>query len=126
MGDRTAQICTHVFVVASLFTTGDDKVRYTMPCDAMFVGPVSASLGTLGTTSGSTIVNVENISNSENITRNITFATTDSDLTAEGVLVATAVAITAGDGDVIGVNVDSCTTAATEKDLTVTIHYVGR
>ena len=126
--DTTGKAFSHTFVIASsaVLSTGDDKVTYTMPFDAVFDAPISACLGTLGTTGGSTIITVENVSNSQNISRNITFATTDTDRTAEGALVATAAWLTAGDGDVIGVNVDSITSGATEKHLTVTMHFTGR
>jgi len=125
-GDMTDKVFSHTFVLASTFTTGDDKLQYTLPCDAMIMGPVQASLITAGTSGGSTIISVENSTDSQNMLSGSGISFTTGSYTAEANLSSTQAYLTASDGDIIVINVDSVSTGGAEKDLSVTIQLKGR
>lgn len=128
-GDYTGGILTVCMTVASVFSTGDAKKQYKVPCDCMLMEPVTACLQTLGSSAGSTKVMIRNTTDGKDmLTSAISLGTHATNYSAEGELVgATSQAtLRLDDGDVIAIDIDSVSTGATEKDLSVYLYLKCR
>lgn len=128
-GDYSGNILTVCMTVASVFTTGNAKKNYKVPCDCMLMEPVTATLQTIGTSAGSTNIMIRNSTDSKDLlTSAISIGTHASNYTAEGELVGATSQNTLrlDDGDVLCVDIDSVTTGGTEKDLSVYLYLKCR